>query len=165
MPTLLEQINALKEERAKIVTDQRAILDKADEEKRDLTADETQNYQNMETRFDELTDEIKEKADAMEAADRRKKDLESREADMKRPENKPIKPHRFGHGLELLVASDRMREFRHGDPWQPRRALRGHAETEPRPLGDRSLGDVCVREPDPARAHLEWPRPHDRVQQ
>jgi len=42
------------EERAKLVTDQRALLDKVEAESRDLNADETTTYENMETRYDDL---------------------------------------------------------------------------------------------------------------
>lgn len=53
-----EKVRKLMSERAKIVTDQRALLDKAEAEKRALTADEETNYQNMDVRFDELDKEI-----------------------------------------------------------------------------------------------------------
>jgi len=72
-----EKIRKLLAERAKLITDQRAILDKADAEKRALTADENTNYENMDARFDAITKEIereealeKREKTSIEAADR-----------------------------------------------------------------------------------------------
>lgn len=45
-------------ERAKVVADQRALLDKADAEKRNLSADEETSYQNMDNEVDRLTREL-----------------------------------------------------------------------------------------------------------
>jgi HK97 family phage major capsid protein len=53
-----EKIRKLLAERAKIITDQRTLLDKADTEKRGMTADETTNYENMDARFDVITKDI-----------------------------------------------------------------------------------------------------------
>jgi len=53
-----EKIRKLLAERAKIITDQRALLDKADAEKRSMTADETTNYEAMDARFDAIDKEI-----------------------------------------------------------------------------------------------------------
>lgn len=44
----------LMRERAKIVTDQRGMLDRADGEKRSLTSEENEAYEKMDTRFDEI---------------------------------------------------------------------------------------------------------------
>jgi len=60
-----EKIRKLLAERAKLITDQRALLDKADAEKRALTADENTNYENMDARFDAITKEI-EREEALE---------------------------------------------------------------------------------------------------
>lgn len=66
-----QKIRKLLAERAKIITDQRALLDKADDEKRSLTADETTNYENMDARFDQITKDIEreEKLEARTAAE------------------------------------------------------------------------------------------------
>lgn len=53
-----EKIRKMLADRAKIVADQRALLDKADAEKRNLSADEETNYQNMDNEVDRLTREI-----------------------------------------------------------------------------------------------------------
>jgi HK97 family phage major capsid protein len=53
-----EKIRKLLADRAKLITDQRALLDKADVEKRSLTADENTNYENMDAEFDRLTREL-----------------------------------------------------------------------------------------------------------
>ncbi len=67
-----EKIRKLLADRAKVVADSRALLDKASAEKRNLTADEETNYGNMDTEIDRLTREI----------DREKK-LEAREAEIR----------------------------------------------------------------------------------
>jgi HK97 family phage major capsid protein len=53
-----EKIRKLRADRAKIVADQRALLDTAEAAKRALTADENTNYQNMDTEVDRLTRDI-----------------------------------------------------------------------------------------------------------
>lgn len=53
-----EKIRKLRADRAKIVTDQRALLDKAEAEKRAMSADENTNYENMDAEVDRLTREI-----------------------------------------------------------------------------------------------------------
>lgn len=67
-----DKLRELLAERAKIVADQRAMLDVADKEKRDLTADEETNYQNMDDALEKLTRSI----------DREKK-IEEREREIK----------------------------------------------------------------------------------
>lgn len=52
-------LKKLYEERLKIDADQRKLLETADKEKRALTADEETNYQNMDNRFGEVSEEIK----------------------------------------------------------------------------------------------------------
>lgn len=54
-----ETLKKLYEERLKVDADQKAILDKAEDEKRDLNEDENTNYENLEKRFNEINDEIK----------------------------------------------------------------------------------------------------------
>ena len=71
-----DRIRKLLADRAKLVADQRALIDKAEAEKRNMTADEDINYNNMDTEVDRLTREI----------DREKK-LESREKEVADPAN------------------------------------------------------------------------------
>ena len=78
----IKKINELKEERAKLIVDQRSLLDKAEKDKCSLTADENVNYENMEKRFDEITEEIDVLAKEVEIAQKeelRKKKLEDNE--------------------------------------------------------------------------------------
>jgi len=65
-----EKVRKLRADRAKIVSDQRALLDKAEAEKRAMSADENTNYENMDTEVDRLTREIEreEKLATREAA-------------------------------------------------------------------------------------------------
>ena len=65
-----EKVRKLRADRAKIVADQRALLDKAEAEKRAMSADENTNYENMDAQVDLLTREIEreEKLATREAA-------------------------------------------------------------------------------------------------
>lgn len=67
-----QKIRQLRADRAKIVTEQRALLDKAEAEKRALSADENVNYENMDTEVDRLTRDIE-----------REEKLATRESSMK----------------------------------------------------------------------------------
>jgi len=85
-----EKIRKLLAERAKIIADQRAILDKADVEKRGLSADETTNYENMDKEFERIDKEIKREEDlakrekvVQETADTFKPAPESQRSDAK----------------------------------------------------------------------------------
>lgn len=64
-------IGDLIEERANLVTEQRGILDKAGEEKRELTSEETQEFDRIDKRVDEVTAEVRrhEKAQEHEGLD------------------------------------------------------------------------------------------------
>jgi len=87
----------LREKRAKVLLDQRALLDKADEEKRGLTAEEREQYDKYDKEFDTLTEQIK-TADADEA---RKKKLEDRENLLDQPLSDPLEtPEGQGGGQE-----------------------------------------------------------------
>jgi HK97 family phage major capsid protein len=84
-----EKIRKLRADRAKIVSDQRALLDAAEAAKRSLTADENTNYENMDTEVDRLTRDI----------DREEK-LATRESTM-RSSVDPFKPNPAGGGGEV----------------------------------------------------------------
>lgn len=88
----LTVLNELKEKRGKIIADQQAILDLADKEERDLSADEETNYENLETEFNSLTDQINDAKDKHEKAEKRKADLEAAQEELNKPENQPIRP-------------------------------------------------------------------------
>lgn len=75
-----EKIRKLLAERAKIISDQRALLDKADAEKRSLSSDENIDYENMDAEVDRLTRDIE-----------REKKLEARESEINDPAS-PFKP-------------------------------------------------------------------------
>lgn len=55
---MTEKVRKLRADRAKIVADQRKLLDKAETEKRSLTADEDVTYRNMDTDVDKITADI-----------------------------------------------------------------------------------------------------------
>ncbi len=68
-----EKIRKLLAERAKVVADQRALLDAAETEKRALSADENTNYENMDAEVDRMTRDIE-----------REKTLETRESEIRK---------------------------------------------------------------------------------
>lgn len=91
----MDKIKKLREERAKLINDQRAILNLAQEEKRDLSADENTNYENMEKRFDEITDEINgltKEVEKIEADELRRKKLEDKEKMLQSSQYQPLTP-------------------------------------------------------------------------
>ncbi len=86
-----EQIQKLRDERAKIVADQRALVDAADKESRSLTADENINYENMDKRFNELTDSIKAAEEEEKRHVERLAELAKREEHLKSSRVEPTK--------------------------------------------------------------------------
>ena len=87
-----DKIKKLRDDRAKIVHDQRTLLEKAESEKRDLTAEEETNYEAMDTDFNKLTDEIKAVQEAEQRKDERAKTLKAHEDLLKRSQKEPVKP-------------------------------------------------------------------------
>ena len=83
-----ERLRKLLAERAKLVADQRALIDLAEEEKRAMSADENTNYENMDQRFNELEKDIE-----------REKRAISRESSVNDPAN-IFKPQPEGQGIE-----------------------------------------------------------------
>jgi HK97 family phage major capsid protein len=81
-----EKIRKLLADRAKLVADSRGLLDKAEAEKRALTADEEINYNNMDAEIDRMTRDIE-----------REKKLEARESMVSDPAN-VFKPAPVGGG-------------------------------------------------------------------
>ena len=86
-----KEIQKLRDERAKLVSDMRVILDLADTEKRDITGDENTNYENMEKRLDELDPTIKTEEDAQTKKEERLAALAQKEEDLKRSQREPTK--------------------------------------------------------------------------
>ena len=126
----MDKIRELKDKRAKLVADQRAMLDKAEAEKRSLTPEEDEQYAKMEADFDTLSTEIKTEIEAQEKRDQRKADLESRENQLKESDHEPIKPvadpevrnnieNRMGsHVMELATLSYSERLKRALEGWR-----------------------------------------------
>jgi HK97 family phage major capsid protein len=81
---MTEKIRKMLADRAKVVADQRALLDKVETEKRGLSADENTNYESMDVEVDRLTRDIE-----------REKKLETREKDFKDSAD-PFKPNPQG---------------------------------------------------------------------
>lgn len=76
----IQELNEKKTERAKLIKEQREILDKAQGEKRELTAEERSKYETLDADFEKLTREIQEEEDlrAKEASIAGQKILDSR---------------------------------------------------------------------------------------
>jgi HK97 family phage major capsid protein len=88
----MDEITKLREQRAKIIEDQRKMLDKAEKEKRDLTSEETEQYEKMEADFDDLTKQIEEAEKREQERIERAKKLEEREELLKKSQQEPTKP-------------------------------------------------------------------------
>jgi len=97
--------NELKEARALLVTEQRQLVDLADTEKRDFTAEETEKYEKIDVDFDDLTTQIvdAEKRDADKVE--RLRALDERESlfDKKDPEQEDNTEERMGLFNRALV--------------------------------------------------------------
>lgn len=84
----MDKIVELKQERAKIVEEQRSMYDQVDAESRAMTAEEKEVYEKLEARFDELTAEIKTMED-----DRAKRDvLKAREDMLDKVDTRQFRP-------------------------------------------------------------------------
>jgi HK97 family phage major capsid protein len=86
------KLNDLLEKRAKVVNDQRAILDAVDKEKRSMTTDENTTYEALDKAFTDVDAEIKEERAALETQAQRIKDNEQRQEDLKKSQKAPTKP-------------------------------------------------------------------------
>lgn len=85
---MAKDVNDLLQKRAKLVKEQRALLDKAEAEKRELSADENTNYENMDAEFDKLDKEIERE----ERTQKREKELALEKKDDAKPVVDPDKP-------------------------------------------------------------------------
>ena len=93
---MLKKIQELKEKRAKLVVDQRALMDAAEKESRSLTTEEEAQYQNLEQDFEKYGKEIKDLEAQAEAMEKRKADLDARQAELDKLEREPLKPESRG---------------------------------------------------------------------
>lgn len=84
----MPKIAELYEDRAQVVDAQRAMLDKAEAEGRDLTAEESEQYNKMDADFERLTKEIRD----AEAAQERRDKLAEREARLSESRRRPNMP-------------------------------------------------------------------------
>lgn len=85
-------IAELYEKRNKLVEDQRNLLDKAENEKRDFTTEENDQYNGMDKDFEKITEDIKIVEKREDENIKRIKGLEEREAYLKTSQQKPTKP-------------------------------------------------------------------------
>lgn len=81
-------LDALLQDRAAIYDQQKAILDKAEQENRELTAEEEEKFNNLEKEYDELDKKVK----ATQAAEDRKAKLAVRSQELNNPQNEPYRP-------------------------------------------------------------------------
>lgn len=88
----MNKIQELYDKKIKLVEDQRAILGKAEEEKRDITPEEEKTYETMGKDYDKTVEGIRVMEEDEEKRTKRKADLEAREADLKATKKSTIKP-------------------------------------------------------------------------
>lgn len=82
------KIKKLREKRAKIVADQRALYDKAEKEERALNADEKTEFERLDADFESVSDEIRE----LEADLERREKVKTREAELDQVVDRRIVP-------------------------------------------------------------------------
>lgn len=118
----MANITELREKREKLVQDQRAILNKAEAEKRGLTADEETNYQNMEKDFETLSADIEKEVKSAEAArnfELRKKQADEREKLMRQAAGDPIKPEPENRNKKDPEPKSEFAEYRVAEKYRP----------------------------------------------
>ena len=118
----MANIIELREKREKIVQDQRAILNKAEAEKRGLTADEETNYQNMDVEFESLSAEIEKEVKSAEAArnfELRKKQADEREKLLRQAAGDPIKPEPENRNKKDPKPESEFAEYRVAEKYRP----------------------------------------------
>ena len=94
---LIEEINKLKGERASLVKESRAILEKAQKEKRNLSADETKRYEDMHTDIESKGQEI----ERLESQHRIETDLRNeRDSDYRAGLDNPNEKKKTGRASE-----------------------------------------------------------------
>ncbi len=126
-----KEIRNLKEKRAKIVADQRKILDTADTEKRELTSDENTAYEQMEKDFEDLDTQIVEAEQRQEVSAERRKNLEERQVMLEGVEKPKTQ---YAHDEHTEERSDQKKEYADAYDSYLRRGLRGLSDTEYRTL-------------------------------
>lgn len=135
----MENIQATYDKRAKLVTDMRAMLDKATAEKRSFSAEEDTQYKAMEKDCDAATDEIRahEKAKTEELS--RREAQVKREEELQRSQKPPIKPEPNPQGVpevekrakeQSAAWNTYLRRGETGLTQDERRALQGDADAK-----------------------------------
>lgn len=133
-------LKALREERAKLVTDSRAMTDKAATEKRELTAEERQADDKRWERIGAIKTDLK----AAEAEESRRTRLESEEAELRESAGRRANPDDHNRDRKPGETADEFGE-RRGDP---RRATVEYRRAYTRFLlgGERALTDAEKRD-------------------
>lgn len=88
-------IISMKEKRLELINEQRGLLDKADEEKRNLTDGETEIYKSLDADIDKLDRDIL----AAEQNEARRKKLAEKEIEARKVEKKEVNPIHIDHKL------------------------------------------------------------------
>lgn len=83
-----KSLDELLQERAGIYDQQKAILDKAEEENRDLTAEEEQQFSNLEKDYEKVEAKVK----TAQVAEDRKAKLNARGQELNKPQQEPYRP-------------------------------------------------------------------------
>jgi len=135
-----EKLKKLMERRAKILEDLKAILDEADNEKRDLTEEDETRYTELEAELGQVDADIK----TEEKRQVRRETLDAREAELARPVNQPPRmaatyraedPKEFQNFGEFVNSA----LYRHNDP-----RLQDLYQSREQSMGDGSKGGFAV---------------------
>jgi HK97 family phage major capsid protein len=107
-----DKLKKLYDERLKIDSDQKQLLETADNEKRGLTPDEETNYQNMDQQFAKVNAEIK----VEETKENRAKEHERRALEFKEIQNDPVKSQPQKQEREMDADAEKRAIERRKDP-------------------------------------------------
>lgn len=119
----MKKLLELRRDRAKLIADARAIQDKAEAEKRALTAEEAQSFDQLMAKSDELAGQI----DAIAKEEQRKQRL----ADSEKTLEERTGPTAGGRAADSEDPGRTVLEFKSRAPWSQRRMEIDHAEAGP----------------------------------
>lgn len=120
----MADVNEILAKRADLIKQMRDILSKAETEKRDLTAEEQQQYDKMEADVDKLGAQVE-----------RERRLQEREAELNKRQHEPLKPDPQDDGkTETRISPRATKEYRDAFNGLLRRGLKGLTGEEYRAL-------------------------------
>lgn len=140
-----KDLNEKRQKLGELVTAQRAILDKAKAETRDLTGDETTSYEKMDGEVEALDQEINAAATAHQKAEERARKLGEREEHLKQHQTRGIRPDVGVRGQpteQAALIPDAVRRR-----WDP--GVRAAFEARGKPEYEAAFREFLVGSPSP----------------